>query len=64
MSTVNNTKMAMNFQTANQRPACCNCIHADERICIHPTWWCGKGDFLVSALAVCAHHQRRQEVKS
>lgn len=64
MSTIKIAKMAMNFQSATQRPACNNCAHAEERVCIAPTWWCGKGDFLTSALAVCAHHQRRQEVKS
>ncbi len=62
MSTVNNTKMAMNFQAANQRPACNNCAHAEEVMTMR--WRCNKGHFNSTALAICAHHQRRQEVKS
>lgn len=64
MSTIKNAKMAMNFQASYQRPGCNNCTHIEKRVDVASLWWCGKGDFLVSANAVCAHHQRRQEVKS
>lgn len=64
MSTIKTKQAAMNYLRANQRPACNNCAHAGERVCITPTWWCGKGDFLTTALAVCAEHEKRQEVTS
>lgn len=60
MSGIKSKQAAMNYQRANQRPACNNCMHAEERVCITPTWWCERGAFLTTALSICAEHARKK----
>jgi len=57
MGTIANAQAAMGYLKANQRPACNNCVHSEERVCVAPTWWCTKGGFLTTALAVCERHE-------
>lgn len=59
MSSIDNAKAAMGYVPAKQRQSCANCIHAEARDCIHPTWWCNLGNFLTSPLAVCEKNERR-----
>ena len=59
MSSIENAKVVMSFVPAKKRPSCSLCEHAEERDCIYPTWWCTKGGFLTSALAICAYCQPR-----
>ncbi len=60
MSTIANSQAVMGYLKANQRPSCRNCTHGAEDIkrgC--PTWRCGLGNFLTSAMAVCKLHLDR-----
>jgi len=57
MSNITAAKFAMGYTPAKARLACANCAHAEFRDTIHPTWWCDKGGFLTSPLAICAQHR-------
>ncbi len=55
MSSIAIARLAMGYQTANQRPACCRCTHVEERGTGHPpVWHCHSGVFLTSANAICS----------
>lgn len=57
MSTVSNAQAEMGYIKANRRIGCINCHHAEERIeTLAPRWWCVKGGFWTTALAVCRKH--------
>jgi hypothetical protein len=56
MSSIDNAKAVMGYIKATRRRGCKDCLHAEERPCIHPTWWCTKGDFLTSPMAICQQH--------
>lgn len=56
MSSIDNAKAAMGYIPAKQRAACSNCPNAEFRDCIHPTWWCTPGGFLVGPMAICDKH--------
>jgi hypothetical protein len=60
MSSLDNAKALMGYVRASARPGCKDCAHAEERDCIHPTWWCKQGGFLVGPLAICDRHQARR----
>ena len=62
MSTIDAAKAAINYQPANKRPGCNNCNFGEERFGVTTTWWCGRSNFLTTALSVCNQHQKRREV--
>lgn len=63
MSSIQNAKAGMFYQTATQRPSCRNCYHGKEeredRMPPFDTarWRCKKAGFITSALATCGEHQ-------
>lgn len=61
MSSIKSAQAAQGYLRANQRPACNNCAHGEERVCITPTWWCDVGSFLTTALAICSAYQAKKE---
>ena len=68
MSSIQVAKLGMGFLSANQRHACKNCRHGEERRADRmppydtATWYCKKGGFMVSAMAACDQHQAPKEV--
>ncbi len=61
---IEHTKARMNYQHANQRPACNNCKHAEQAAQTRAyndqwPWRCTKGGFGVTAQAVCSEHERK-----
>lgn len=62
MSTIRAAKLGMGYRSSNQRPACKTCLHADEAplgdgSCSR--WFCKKGGFTTTAMAVCSQHSLR-----
>lgn len=59
MSTIDNVKVEMKWQSSRMRPACRNCRHGKEvredRMPPFDTahWKCTQGGFRTSAMAVC-----------
>ncbi len=70
MSSIAGTKAAINYQAANQRPACKNCAQGEEmRADRMPpfdtaTWQCKRFGFKTTAMAICQHHQRQTTTRS
>ena len=60
MSSIATLKKSMGWTPMNRRPACANCRHVEERVtCGISTWWCGSGQLLTNALAICERHAPR-----
>jgi len=54
MGTIQSAKFACNYQSANQRPACCRCAHVEEQGASHPpVWYCHSVGILTNANAIC-----------
>lgn len=62
MSTIAVAKIGMGYQAAQQRPACRNCKHGDERRADRMPpydaahWYCKQGGFKTTAMATCNEH--------
>lgn len=63
MSTIKNAQTIANYLRADQRPACRTCAHVIEQPAQGgiTVFDCKRGGFAVTAMAICAHHQRRQK---
>lgn len=60
MSSVANAMAAQGYVPASQRAACANCLHGAENTdALMPRWWCQRGGFRVTAMAVCVQHAPR-----
>jgi hypothetical protein len=65
MSSIQSAKIAMGYQTANQRPACCRCAHVEERGTHYPpVWHCNYGGFLTNANAICSRFALNIDLES
>lgn len=62
MSTIAVAQSCMGYLRANQRPACKNCKHGEERRADRMPpydtahWYCKKGGFITTAMATCNEH--------
>lgn len=62
MSTIVAAQAAMGYTPARERPACCNCWNAHELTGANAAeWHCHKGNFRVTAMAVCEHYSPRRQ---
>lgn len=62
MSTIRGAKLGMGYRSSNQRPACKTCLHADESPVAQGNcsrWFCKKGGFTTTAMAICNQHSLR-----
>lgn len=55
---IDRAKARMGYQNANARPSCRNCHHSKQEPMgsMYP-WYCSKGLFGTTALAICNEHQ-------
>lgn len=62
MSSIENVKKEMGWQSGNQRDRCENCKHVREeptlRVFEAASWRCDKGDFFTRTNAICGQHLR------
>ena len=62
MSGIIVSKAVQGFIAANARPSCRNCKHVNQRVAERNppfdtvSWFCKKGGFYTSALAICNQH--------
>lgn len=60
MSGITVAKACQHFVPANARPSCSNCTLVREEPSRWrdgpPSWYCGKGGFYTSAMAICDEH--------
>lgn len=62
MSGIVVNKATQGFQPAGARPSCSNCTLVRPEAGSHknfnsPRWYCGKGGFYTSAMAICNDHK-------
>lgn len=62
MSGIVVNKATQGWQPATARPGCANCTLVRKEPASHqgfngPSWYCGKGGFYTSAMAICREHK-------
>ena len=62
MSGIVVAKACQRFVPAGARPGCSNCTLVRNEAASHhgvngPSWYCGKGGFYTSAMAICNDHK-------
>lgn len=62
MSGITVAKACQHFVPANARPSCSNCTLVRKEAASHKgfdssSWYCGKGAFYTSAMAICDDHK-------